>query len=245
MKKNTVILTVALILYLAICFTFKTDDFVSFSTIGKQDISTKGDYTNAFNEDFMKSYYSANSDVEYTSYIRKINLLYLFDLGKNYYYSSSKYDDIIAKDTSIYIFPLEQADEMIKKYNIKNPKNIDWSKTKYQFPFENEKSQSLLRDFLKEKNSPKIISTDKNGNPVYDSSPDSVILYTLKDEIQGFIYVDSRLADMRNLLSTPKLSNDALKSNSLLIVKILNNRFATKKSGNSVYLDWAPTETEY
>ena len=225
MKKNILILIIASILYLAICLSFNTDDFQNFSRLVRQNISMNGDYTNVFNERFMKAYLAISSnpfenDI-YNNYT-KLDLANIFNLKSDYYtFSRTKTGGYTIINPEIYIFPAQDANEMIRKYKLSNPKGIDYSKTKYEFPLGNKKSEKLLADFSKEKNKANKISKDVNGNPVYDSSVDCIILYTIDKEIRGFAYIDSRLVDARKLLLSPQISKEKLFiSNGFLIMKI-------------------------
>lgn len=243
MKKNILILIIASILYLAICLSFNTDDFQNFSRLERQNISMNGDYTNVFNEGFMKAYLAISSnpfenDI-YNNYTQ-IDLANIFNLRSDYHsFSKTKTGGYTIINPEIYIFPAQDANEMIKKYKLSNPKGIDYSKTKYVFPFENEKSKYILDVFSKEKNMANKISTDINGNSVYDSSIDCVLLYTIDKEIRGYTYIDSRLVDARNLLLTPQISKDTLLSNAIIELKESKDK-SKNKSGNAYYFEWLP-----
>jgi|GEM_PF-941531 hypothetical protein len=243
MKKNILILIIASILYLSICLSFSTDYFQDFSRLEKENISLDGDYTNVFNEKFMKAHITLYNDSLikdlYSNYTQ-INLTNIFNLKSDYYsFSRTKKGGHIIIEPEIYIFPVQDVKEMIKKYKISNPKNIDYSKTKYVFPFGNEKSENQLYIFQKEKNIGKKISTDINGNPVYDSSIDCVILYTIDKEIRGYVYIDSRLVDARKLLLSPQLSKEKVLFGSLIDLKELKDK-SDIKNGNVYYFDWLP-----
>ena len=248
MKKNVLILIIASILYLSICLSFGTEDFQNFSRrLEKKNISNNGDYTNVFNESFMKGYleiknHSYDND-NYYSYSR-IDLSNVFNIKSDFYSSSktSKGGHIII-EPEIYIFSAQDANEMIRKYKLSNPKNIDYSKTKYEFPLGNKKSEKLLADFSKEKNKANKISKDVNGNPVYDSSIDCIMLYTIDREIRGFAYIDSRLVDARKLLLNPQISKGALLSDASIQLKESKDKFKNK-NGNAYYFDWLPIEDE-
>lgn len=245
MKKNILILIVASILYLAICLSFNTDDFQNFSRLERQNISMNGDYTNVFNERFMKAYLAISSnpfenDI-YNNYT-KLDLANIFNLKSDYYtFSRTKTGGYTIINPEIYIFPAQDANEMIRKYKLSNPKGIDYSKTKYEFPLGNKKSEKLLADFSKEKNKANKISKDVNGNPVYDSSVDCIILYTIDKEIRGFAYIDSRLVDARKLLLSPQISKDTLLSNAIIELKESKDK-SKNKSGNDYYFEWLPDE---
>ena len=245
MKKNILILIIASILYLAICLSFNTDDFQNFSRLERQNISMNGDYTNVFNEGFMKAYLAISSnpfenDI-YNNYTQ-IDLANIFNLRSDYHsFTKTKTDGYTIINPEIYIFPAQDANEMIRKYKLSNPKGIDYSKTKYEFPLGNKKSEKLLADFSKEKNKANKISKDVNGNPVYDSSVDCIILYTIDKEIRGFAYIDSRLVDARKLLLTPQISRDTLLSNAIIELKESKDK-SKNKSGNAYYFEWLPNE---
>lgn len=243
MKKNILILIIASILYLSICLSFGTEDFQDFSRLEKKNISNNGDYTNVFNESFMKGYLEIKNDFydndSYYNYSR-IDLSNVFNIKSDYYsFSRTKKGGHIIIEPEIYIFPAQDANEMIKKYKLSNPKGIDYSKTKYVFPLGNKKSEKLLADFSKEKNKANKISKDVNGNPVYDSSVDCIILYTIDKEIRGFAYIDSRLVDARKLLLTPQISRDTLLSNAIIELKESKDK-SKNKSGNAYYFEWLP-----
>ena len=247
MKNNILILIIASILYLSICLSFGTEDFQNFSRLEKKNISKNGDYTNVFNESFMKRYleiknYSFDND-NYYSYT-PIDLSNLFNIKSDFYSSSktAKGGHIII-EPEIYIFSAQDAKEKIRKNKLNNPKNIDYSKTEYEFPLGNKKSEKLLANFSKEKNKAKIISTDINGNPVYDSSIDCIMLYTIDREIRGYVYIDSRLVDARKLLLTPQISKGALLSDASIELKESKDK-SKNKNGNAYYFDWIPIEDE-
>ena len=243
MKKNVLILIIASILYLSICLSFGTEDFQDFSRLEKKNISNNGDYTNVFNESFMKGYLEIKNyfydNGSYYNYAR-IDLSNVFNIKSDFYsFSKTAKGGHIILEPEIYIFSAQDANEMIRKYKLSNPKDIDYSKTKYEFPLGNKKSEKLLADFSKEKNKAKIISTDINGNPVYDNSIDCIILYTIDKEIRGFAYIDSRLVDARKLLLTPQISKDTLLSNAIIELKESKDK-SKNKSGNAYYFEWLP-----
>ena len=243
MKKNILILIIASILYLAICLSFNTDDFQNFSRLERQNISMNGDYTNVFNEGFMKAYLAISSnpfenDI-YNNYTQ-IDLANIFNLRSDYHsFSKTKTGGHIIIEPEIYIFPAQDANEMIKKYKLSNPKGIDYSKTKYVFPLGNKKSEKLLADFSKEKNKANKISKDVNGNPVYDSSVDCIILYTIDKEIRGFAYIDSRLVDARKLLLSPQNSKEKLLSGAIVELKKSKDK-SNINNENTYYFEWLP-----
>lgn len=247
MKNNILILIIASILYLAICLSFGTEDFQDFSRLEKKNISNNGDYTNVFNERFMNGYLDIKNNFfdndSYYNYAH-INLSNVFNIKSDFYSSSTtKKGGHIIIEPEIYIFSAQDANKMIRKYKISNPKNIDYSKTKYEFPIGNKKSENLLADFSKEKNKANIISTDINGNPVYDNSVDCIMLYTIDREIRGYVYIDSRLVDARKLLLNPQISKGALLSDASIQLKESKDKFKNK-SGNAYYFDWLPIEDE-
>lgn len=243
MKKNILILIIASILYLAICLSFNTDDFQNFSRLERQNISMNGDYTNVFNERFMKAYLAISSnpfenDI-YNNYT-KLDLANIFNLKSDYYtFSRTKTGGYTIINPEIYIFPAQDANEMIRKYKLSNPKGIDYSKTKYEFPLGNKKSEKLLADFSKEKNKANKISKDVNGNPVYDSSVDCIILYTIDKEIRGFAYIDSRLVDARKLLLSPQISKEKLLSGAIVELKKSKDK-SNINNENTYYFEWLP-----
>ncbi len=243
MKKNILILIITSILYLAICLSFNTDDFQNFSRLERQNISMNGDYTNVFNERFMKAYLAISSnpfenDI-YNNYTQ-IDLANIFNLRSDYHsFSKTKTDGYTIINPEIYIFPAQDANEMIRKYKLSNPKGIDYSKTKYEFPLGNKKSEKLLADFSKEKNKANKISKDVNGNPVYDSSVDCIILYTIDKEIRGFAYIDSRLVDARKLLLSPQISKEKLLSGAIVELKKSKDK-SNINNENTYYFDWLP-----
>ena len=243
MKKNILILIITSILYLAICLSFNTDDFQNFSRLERQNISMNGDYTNVFNEGFMKGYLEIKNDFydndSYYNYSR-IDLSNVFNIKSDYYsFSRTKKGGHIIIEPEIYIFPAQDANEMIKKYKLSNPKGIDYSKTKYVFPLGNKKSEKLLADFSKEKNKANKISKDVNGNPVYDSSVDCIILYTIDKEIRGYTYIDSRLVDARKLLLSPQISKEKLLSGAIVELKKSKDK-SNINNENTYYFDWLP-----
>lgn len=243
MKKNILILIITSILYLAICLSFNTDDFQNFSRLERQNISMNGDYTNVFNERFMKAYLAISSnpfenDI-YNNYTQ-IDLANIFNLRSDYHsFSKTKTDGYTIINPEIYIFPAQDANEMIRKYKLSNPKGIDYSKTKYEFPLGNKKSEKLLADFSKEKNMANKISTDINGNSVYDSSIDCVLLYTIDKEIRGYTYIDSRLVDARNLLLSPQISKEKLLSGAIVELKKSKDK-SNINNENTYYFEWLP-----
>ena len=243
MKKNILILIITSILYLAICLSFNTDDFQNFSRLERQNISMNGDYTNVFNERFMKAYLAISSnpfenDI-YNNYTQ-IDLANIFNLRSDYHsFSKTKTDGYTIINPEIYIFPAQDANEMIRKYKLSNPKGIDYSKTKYEFPLGNKKSEKLLANFSKEKNKANKISKDVNGNPVYDSSVDCIILYTIDKEIRGFAYIDSRLVDARKLLLSPQISKEKLLSGAIVELKKSKDK-SNINNENTYYFDWLP-----
>ena len=243
MKKNILILIIASILYLSICLSFGTEDFQDFSRLEKKNISNNGDYTNVFNESFMKGYLEIKNDFydndSYYNYSR-IDLSNVFNIKSDYYsFSRTKKGGHIIIEPEIYIFPAQDANEMIKKYKLSNPKGIDYSKTKYVFPLGNKKSEKLLADFSKEKNKANKISKDVNGNPVYDSSVDCIILYTIDKEIRGFAYIDSRLVDARKLLISPQISKEKLLSGAIVELKKSKDK-SNINNENTYYFEWLP-----
>lgn len=243
MKKNILILIIASILYLSICLSFGTEDFQDFSRLEKKNISNNGDYTNVFNESFMKGYLEIKNDFydndSYYNYSR-IDLSNVFNIKSDYYsFSRTKKGGHIIIEPEIYIFPAQDANEMIKKYKLSNPKGIDYSKTKYVFPLGNKKSEKLLADFSKEKNKANKISKDVNGNPVYDSSVDCIIFYTIDKEIRGFAYIDSRLVDARKLLISPQISKEKLLSGAIVELKKSKDK-SNINNENTYYFEWLP-----
>lgn len=247
MKKNVLILIIASILYLSICLSFGTEDFQDFSRLEKKNISNNGDYTNVFNESFMKGYLEIKNNFydngSYYNYAR-IDLSNVFNIKSDFYsFSKTSKGGHIIIEPEIYIFSALDANEMIRKYKLSNPKNIDYSKTKYEFPIGNKKSEKLLADFSKEKNKSHIISTDINGNPVYDNSVDCIMFYTIDREIRGYVYIDSRLVDARKLLLTPQISKDNILSDALIQLKETKDK-SKNKNGNVYYFDWLPIEDE-
>ena len=243
MKKNILILIIASILYRSICLSFGTEDFQDFSRLEKKNISNNGDYTNVFNESFMKGYLEIKNDFydndSYYNYSR-IDLSNVFNIKSDYYsFSRTKKGGHIIIEPEIYIFPAQDANEMIKKYKLSNPKGIDYSKTKYVFPLGNKKSEKRLADFSKEKNKANKISKDVNGNPVYDSSVDCIILYTIDKEIRGFAYIDSRLVDARKLLLSPQISKEKLLSGAIVELKKSKDK-SNINNENTYYFEWLP-----
>jgi hypothetical protein len=202
-----------------------------------------GDYTNVFNERFMKAYLAISSnpfenDI-YNNYTQ-IDLANIFNLRSDYHsFSKTKTDGYTIINPEIYIFPAQDANEMIRKYKLSNPKGIDYSKTKYEFPLGNKKSEKLLANFSKEKNKANKISKDVNGNPVYDSSVDCIILYTIDKEIRGFAYIDSRLVDARKLLLSPQISKEKLLSGAIVELKKSKDK-SNINNENTYYFDWLP-----
>ncbi len=243
MKKNILILIIASILYLSICLSFGTEDFQDFSRLEKKNISNNCDYTNVFNESFMKGYLEIKNDFydngSYYNYAR-IDLSNVFNIKSDFYsFSKTAKGGHIILEPEIYIFSAQDANEMIRKYKLSNPKDIDYSKTKYEFPLGNKKSEKLLADFSKEKNKENKLSKDVNGNPVYDNSVDCIMLYTIDKEIRGYAYIDSRLVDARKLLLTPQISKDTLLSNAIIELKESKDK-SKNKSGNAYYFEWLP-----
>lgn len=243
MKKNILILIIASILYLSICLSFGTEDFQDFSRLEKKNISNNCDYTNVFNESFMKGYLEIKNDFydngSYYNYAR-IDLSNVFNIKSDFYsFSKTAKGGHIILEPEIYIFSAQDANEMIRKYKLSNPKDIDYSKTKYEFPLGNKKSEKLLADFSKEKNKANKLSKDVNGNPVYDNSVDCIMLYTIDKEIRGYAYIDSRLVDARKLLLTPQISKDTLLSNAIIELKESKDK-SKNKSGNAYYFEWLP-----
>ena len=243
MKKNILILIIASILYLSICLSFGTKDFQDFSRLEKKNISNNCDYTNVFNESFMKGYLEIKNDFydngSYYNYAR-IDLSNVFNIKSDFYsFSKTAKGGHIILEPEIYIFSAQDANEMIRKYKLSNPKDIDYSKTKYEFPLGNKKSEKLLADFSKEKNKENKLSKDVNGNPVYDNSVDCIMLYTIDKEIRGYAYIDSRLVDARKLLLTPQISKDTLLSNAIIELKESKDK-SKNKSGNAYYFEWLP-----
>jgi hypothetical protein len=190
MKKKSVILTILVLIYFCITYVYSTNIFDKDGRYSiSDDLKNKmigADKTVYMNEEILTQEFDMN---EYNN-----NNIYL-----NYMYMS--YDGV---ETYYYFADASKVDELIKKYNLKNSRNIDFSKRNHEIPFEDERYKNLFASYTKEKKQANIIGTDKNGKSIYDISPDTIILGVHNNDIKSFAYIDNRLIDTRQIINADK-----------------------------------------
>ena len=188
MKKKSVILTILVLIYFCITYVYSTNVFLN---DGRYSIS----------DDLKNNMIGADKTVYMNEEIlaQQLNMNDYNDMFLNYRYMS--YDGV---ETYYYFADASKVDELIKKYNLKNSRNIDFSKRNHEIPFEDERYKNLFASYTKEKKQANIIGTDKNGKSIYDISPDTIILGVHNNDIKSFAYIDNRLIDTRQIINADK-----------------------------------------